>query len=323
MSRVNRRIWAALVVVYVVWGSTYLAIRVSDRTIPPFLMAGARFLVAGSLLFVWAVRRAGAEDDPLGPRQWLAATLIGALLLLGGNGGVVWAERRVPSGVSALLIATVPIWMAVITALRDRQGVAFRVVAGLVVGSGGTALLVRAAGAGGGTVSAVGVAALLGAALSWAAGSVLSQRVPLPRRPLVATAMEMLCGGALLGLFSVVVGEAERFHPSRVSIESLTGFLYLIVFGSWLGFTAYVWLLKNTTTSLVSTYAYVIPDLAVFLRWVILSERVTLLTLAAAALIVSAVALIVLGQRRATPPVREPVPASSADGPPMAEEAAT
>jgi drug/metabolite transporter (DMT)-like permease len=331
-TRIDRRIWIALGLVYVVWGSTYLAIRVADRTIPPFLMAGVRFLVAGGLLFAWSAGRRGQVPDRLGARQWVAATVIGALLLGGGNGGVVWAEQRVPSGITALLIATVPLWMAVLSALLDRRWIAGRVVGGVVVGFAGTALLVHAAGSRAGRVSGVGVAVALVGAIAWALGSVLSQRLALPRRPLVATAMEMLCGGAVLVLMGLVAGELHGFHPGRVSFESFAGFLYLIVFGSWVGFTAYVWLLKNTTTSLVSTYAYVNPVIAVLLGWALLNERITGLTLLAAVLIVGAVALIVLAQGRerardagrGVSPLQavEPVQASPADAPAVRGEAA-
>ena len=332
-NRIDKRVWAALCVVYVVWGSTYLAIRVADRTIPPFPMAAVRFLVAGSLLFAWAARRDdGRGSDPLGRPQWRAATVVGGLLLFGGNGAVVWAETRVDSGVTALIIATVPIWMAVMTAVRDRRGVAARVILGLVIGFGGTGLLVRATESSSGSSGAVGIAVVLGGAVCWALGSVLSQRLPLPRRPLVATAMEMVAGGALLAVASLVSGEAWRVHPSAVSLQSFLGLLYLITVGSWAGFSAYVWLLKNATTSLTSTYAYVNPVIAVLLGWAILGERIAGMTVLAAALIVGAVTLIVLGQRARAPAMRTParrvdgvmpIQASPADAPAVQDEAAT
>jgi drug/metabolite transporter (DMT)-like permease len=321
-SRIDKRIWAALIVVYIVWGSTYLAIRVADRTIPPFLMAGVRFLVAGSLLFAWSIRRGKErDDDPLGRRQWLAATVVGGLLLAGGNGAVVWAETRTDSGVVALIIATVPIWMAVMTAVRDRRGVALRVIAGLVIGFGGTALLVRATEARTGHAEGAALAVVFGGAMCWALGSVLSQRVPLPKRPFVATGMEMIAGGGLLFVVSLITGEVWRFHPGAVSMQSLAGMLYLITIGSWAGFSAYVWLLKHATTSLASTYAFVNPVIAVVLGWAILGETVTGATLAAAALVVGAVALIVKGQDRGRPRMIEPAAASTADAPPVRREA--
>jgi len=292
----NKRLWIALTTVYVIWGSTYLAIRVAVRTIPPFLMAGVRFLIAGGLLLAWSARRGEADGDPIGLKQWRAAALIGGLLLLGGNGGVVWAERRVDSGVAALIIALVPIWMALMVSARGQEQVRLRAVAGLIVGLGGTALLVRSSETGGGAVSTAGVVVLVFASISWAVGSVLSPSASLPKRPMVSTAMEMICGGALLSVAGLLSGEATQVHLSRISATSVAGLLYLIVFGSWAGFSAYVWLLQNAPPSLVSTYAYVNPVVAVFLGWLILHERVSGLTVLSAALIVGAVALIVLGQ---------------------------
>jgi drug/metabolite transporter (DMT)-like permease len=304
-------VWVALGVIYVVWGSTYLAIRVAVRTIPPFLMAGTRFLVAGALLYVWSIRRGDAERDPIGPKQWRAAALIGGLLLLGGNGGVVWAERRVASGVAALIVALVPIWMALLVSLRGQERMRWWAVAGLAVGLGGTGLLVRSTETGGGAVSGAGIFVLVLASLSWAVGSVLSPTVGLPRRPTISTSMEMLCGGALLFLVGIVTGELGQVHLSRITGESVAGLIYLIVLGSWAAFSAYVWLLANAPPSLVSTYAYVNPVVAVFLGWAILHERVTGLTIVSAALIVGAVAVIVLAQG-----VRRQMPAGAAGGAP-------
>ena len=292
----GKRLWIALTTVYIVWGSTYLAIRVAVSTIPPFLMAGVRFLIAGGVLYAWSIRRGDAENDPIGPRQWAAAALIGGLLLLGGNGGLVWAERRVPSGLSALVIALVPIWMALMVSARGQERLRVRAVAGLLLGLGGTVLLVRSSETGGGSVSLAGVAVLVLASISWAFGSVLSPSVGLPKRPLVSTAMEMLCGGAMLSLAGLSSGEATHLHVSRISGTSIAALLYLIVLGSWAGFTAYVWLLQNAPPSLASTYAYVNPMVAVFLGWLILHERVTELTLVSGALIVGAVTLIIVGQ---------------------------
>ncbi len=317
-----RRLWIALTTVYVVWGSTYLAIRVAVRTIPPFLMAGVRFVVAGAVLYAWSIHRGDAEDDPIGPRQWAAAALVGGLLLLGGNGGVVWAERRVPSGLAALLIALVPIWMALMVSARGQERIRARAIAGLLLGLGGTILLVRASGSGGRAVSVAGVVVLVLASISWAVGSVLSPTLGLPKRPLVSTAMEMLCGGAMLSVVALLSGEATHLHPSRISGTSVAAFFYLIVFGSWAGFTAYVWLLQNAPPSLASTYAYVNPVVAVFLGWLILHERVTALTIVSAAMIVGAVALIIVAQgsrdrrapSRAGPPSPEPRQAGSPAG---------
>ena len=293
-SPTTRQVWAALGAVYLVWGSTYLGIREAVRTIPPFLMAGTRFLIAGGLLFAWSVRRGDGAGDALGWPQWRATALVGTLLLACGNGGVSWAEQRVPTGVASLIIASVPIWMAVIASLRGEEPMRPQTIAGLAVGFGGVALLLRSGSAGGRSLDPAGIAVLLGASLCWATGSVLSRSLPLPRRPLVATGMEMITGGAVLMVMGVVGGELSGFRLSSVSGESIAGWIYLIVIGSWVGFASYTWLLRHARTSLVSTYAYVNPVVAVFLGWSILGESVTWRTLVAAALIVGAVALIVV-----------------------------
>jgi drug/metabolite transporter (DMT)-like permease len=296
-GEISNRVWLGLATIYIVWGSTYLAIAVADRTIPPFCMAAARFLIAGAVLFALAVRRGDRQGDRIGLRQWKAATLIGGLLLLGGNGGVVWAEQHVPSGVAALIIAGVPLWMALIATAAKEERLRGRIVAGLIVGFGGTALLVSGAGSNG-PVQLSGLLVLVLASFSWAVGSVLSRRVALPKRPLVSTGMEMLAGGGLLLVAAAASGEFARLDLSRISQESLVALIYLILFGSLVAFSAYVWLLQNATTSLVSTYAYVNPVIAVTLGVLILDERFTRATTLAGVLIVTAVALIVWGQGR-------------------------
>jgi drug/metabolite transporter (DMT)-like permease len=293
-----RLVLVCLGIVYVVWGSTYLAIGVAVETIPPFMMGAVRFLVAGTLLFAWSAARGHLQDDRIGRRQWGATAVVGGLLLTCGNGGVAWAEQRVPTGVAALVIATIPLWVAVIAVRISRERMRAGTVAGLVIGFGGTALLIRAGGGEGGTVDPAGIAVLLVAALCWATGSVLSRHVPIPRRPLVATAMEMICGGAMLLALSVVRGEPGMLDVEDVSLESFVGLLYLIVFGSWVAFSAYVWLLAHAPPPVFSTYAYVNPVLAVFLGWAILDEPVTALTLLAAVLIISAVVLIMRTEAR-------------------------
>jgi drug/metabolite transporter (DMT)-like permease len=307
------QVWAALAAVYVVWGSTYLAIRVGVRTMPPFLMAGTRFLIAGGLLFAWAVRRGDTAGDPLRWPQWRSALIVGALLLAGGNGGVSWAEQRVPSGVASLLIALVPMWMAVFLVVLGNERVRLRTAAGLAVGFSGTALLIRATGSGSGTGAAdvLGIVVLIGASISWAVGSVWSRGMPLAKRPLVATGMEMILGGAVLLVVGLATGELGGFSLRQVSGESFAGLLYLITVGSWVGFAAYMWLLRNAPTPLVSTYAYVNPVVAVFLGWAILSEPLSWLTLVAALLIVGSVALIVSSPKPPEPAPVEPAPALS------------
>jgi drug/metabolite transporter (DMT)-like permease len=300
-------IWAAFVAVCIVWGSTYLAIRVTVRTIPPLMSASLRFLIAGVLLYLWAARRGNRAGDRPRAIHWRSAAIIGAVMLFGGNGLVSLAEQTVPSSLAALLIATVPLWMVVVrmTVLRERSG--WLEVAGLVLGFGGIILLVNPFG--GGSADPVGILLLLVAALSWASGSLYARRAPLPDRPLVGTGMEMIAGGLVCLVVSAATGEFADLEVARISVESLLGLAYLIVFGSWVGFAAYVWLLRVARTSFVSTYAYINPVVAVFLGWAILGEQITLRTLVAGGIVVAAVALIVTAQSRHV----EPVPVETED----------
>lgn len=296
-------VWAALVAVYLVWGSTYLAIRVTVETIPPLLSASIRYLVAGTLLYVLSVRRGDRTGDRPRAIHWRSAAVIGALMLFGGNGLVSVAEQTVVSSLAALLIATVPLWMVVIRWGVLRERVRWLEAGGLVIGFGGIALLLNPFG--GGSADPVGVGLLLLAALSWAAGSLFARRAQLPDRPLVGTGMEMVAGGLLLMIVSAATGEFGDVHLADVSAASLVGLAYLIVFGSWVGFAAYVWLLRVTRTTLVSTYAYVNPVVAVFLGWAILGEAITLKTLVAGGIVLAAVALIVSAQSRRAEPNEE------------------
>lgn len=284
-------IWGALWIVYVVWGTTYLAIRVVNETMPPLISAGVRFAVAGAALYAWTVRRGDVEGDRPGPRQWRAAVLVGLGLVVGGNGSVVWAERTIPSSMTALIIALIPLWMALI----DRVIVGHRVGAitalGLTMGFGGAALLVWEGGRA--DIDPVGMAFVVLASISWASGSLYARTAPLPRRPLLGTAMQMLTGGLVLCVLGVLVGELALIRPEQFSIHSLLALGYLVVFGSWIAFSSYVWLLRVARTSLVSTYAYVNPVVAVLLGWLILDESIGLRTLLAGAVVVTAVALIV------------------------------
>jgi drug/metabolite transporter (DMT)-like permease len=283
-------IWAALLSVWAFWGGTYLAIRLVVRTMPPFLAASVRFLIAGAILYAVAVRRGDRVGDRPTRAQWVAATIIGGSLLLGGNGLVMFAEQSVPSGITALIIASVPLWFAVIDRIVFRRRLSWPAVLGLAIGFGGLALLVNPTA---GRLDPAGVAALVVASISWAGGSLYARHATLPKRPLVGTGMEMLAGGVLLALVAVVRGEFARVDLASISIDSVLGLVYLIVFGSLVAFAAYVWLLRVTRTTLVSTYAYVNPVVAVFLGWAVLAEPITPLTLVAGAIIVVAVALIV------------------------------
>jgi drug/metabolite transporter (DMT)-like permease len=292
-------VWGALSIVYVVWGSTYLAIRIAIETLPPFLMAGTRHLCAGVILYAWAIRRGDVEGDRPGPAQWRAAAIVGAALLLGGNGGVVWAEQSVASGVAALLVATLPLWMAVLGRTVWGEPLSRMTLLGLVIGLGGLALLIGPVEGGG--VDPLGALACMGASFSWAAGSLWSRRAPLPKRPFVTTAMEMLCGGAMLLVVGLLAGELRTLDPSHFSMGSLVALAYLTVFGSLLAFTAYIWVLGNAPTSLVSTYAYVNPVVAVFLGWLLLAEPVTPRMVVAGGIILAAVALIASAAPKAAP----------------------
>jgi drug/metabolite transporter (DMT)-like permease len=289
------RIWTALLIVYVVWGSTYLGIRIALETLPPFLMAGVRFLVAGALLFAWAVRRGDRVHDAPGRAQWIAATIVGVGLFVGGNGGVVLAEQRIPSGVAALLVATLSLWMALLAWLAHGERPSGRALAGLPIGFAGTALLVGPVETGG--IDPVGAMLCLGASLSWAAASLYSRRAPLPARTAVSTAMQMIAGGACMLGVGVVKGELAHVDPATFSTASLAALAYLIVAGSLLAFSAYAWLLRAAPTPLVATYAYVNPVVAVALGWALAGEEVTPRMIVAGAIIVAAVALIASGSR--------------------------
>lgn len=288
----------AFAALYTVWGSTYLAIRVAIETLPGFLMAGVRFLVAGAALYAYARLRGGARRPTAG--EWRATAVVGALLLLGGNGGVVWAEQRVATGLASLIVATVPLWMVLLAWARpDGRRPSLGVGAGLALGTAGLVVLVGPGTlAGRGAVDGLGALVLLGSAVSWAAGSVYARGAALPPSPLLATGMQMLAGGVLLVGAALATGHAT-VDPGAVTLRSVLALLYLIVFGSFVGFTAYVWLLKVAPPARVSTYAYVNPVVAVLLGWAVLGEPLTARTGMAAAVIVAAVALITLSRPRA------------------------
>lgn len=290
----------ALGAVYVIWGSTYLAIRFAIETIPPFLMAATRYLAAGVVLYTWA-RLRGAPRPKL--IHWRSAFIVGAFLLLVGNGGVVWAEQKVDSGLAALLISTEPIWIVILVWMRSgRQRPDLRVIAGMLLGFIGLVMLVRPSGiSAGSAIDPLGAAALVLASLSWAWGSLYGQRAPLPDSPLAATGMQMLGGGTLLLIASALTGEPTRFALSDLSLKSALSVFYLIVFGAIVAFTAYVWLMRVAPPVLVSTYAYVNPVVAVLLGWAFAGEPLTAGTLISAAVILAGVALITTAQGKSTP----------------------
>jgi drug/metabolite transporter (DMT)-like permease len=297
-EQAGAKVWGALWVVYLVWGSTYLAIRIGVQPshgvgLPPLLMAAMRFTLAGVLMLALFARRPAPDGapDPLGWRQWGSAAVIGLALLLGGNGLVSIAEKRIPSGVAAVLVATVPTWAALLGAVFRLERVTIRHAIGLALGFVGVGILV--VGHGSGRIDGVGVLTVVIGALSWAAGSVWAPRAPTVRRPLVMTGMEMVCGGIGCAVVGLARGEAADFHPAAVPARSWIALAYLVVFGSMVAYTAYVWLLHNARLSLVTTYTYVNPLVAVALGAIILGESLSLRTLLASAAIIVGVMLII------------------------------
>jgi drug/metabolite transporter (DMT)-like permease len=285
------QITAAFASIYIIWGSTYLAIRYAVATIPPFLMGGVRFLISGALLYVWARSRGGPAPTKL---HWRNAVIAGGFLLLGGNGAVVWAEQFVPSGLTALLVSILPFWLVIIEWVRPpRQRPSTAVLVGLVVGFVGIIVLVGPGSIGGqGDIKPIGALVLILGSLSWAIGSFWSRDAQLPESGLLTTGMEMLGGGVLLILVGALTGEFSQLDVSRISRESTIGLVYLITFGSLLGFTSYIWLLDKVSPAHLGTYAYVNPIVAVLLGWAIAGERLSLRTAVAAAIVICAVALI-------------------------------
>ncbi len=290
---------AAFAAVYLIWGSTYLGIRFAVETLPPFLMGGARFLISGLILYTW-LRVTGT---PAPSRiNWRRAAVAGALLLGIGNGGVNWAEQKVPSGLTALIIAGTPVWFALFDWLRPGGTRPTRQTAlGIIVGFAGVSLLVGSRSAWQSTtVDFTGVAALVLASMAWAGGSLYAKYADKPESPLMTAAQQMIAGSAILSLAGCLLGEASAFEWSRVSVRSLTAFTYLTLIGSLVGFSAYAWLLKATTPARASTYAYVNPVIAVFLGWAIGGETLTGRMLLAAGIIVLGVIIITM---RRTPTV--------------------
>jgi drug/metabolite transporter (DMT)-like permease len=287
--------------IYIIWGSTYLGIRVMVSAFPPFLAAGSRFLVAGGLLYAWA-RWRGVAAPP--PRLWAYAALIGGLFFLVGNGGVSWAETRLPSGLTALLAATSPLFTAVFESARGGwRRPTGRVVIGIVAGLSGVALLVAPGEfIGGAHADLAGAAAITLASLAWALGSVASHARPLHPSAELATGMKMLAGGVLLLLVALLSGEATRVSPASFAPKVLLAWGYLVVFGSLIGFSAFTYLLRVTTPQKVSTSAFVNPLVAVGLGWLMLDESISPRTLVAAAIIVGAVVLIRVKSREPQEP---------------------
>jgi drug/metabolite transporter (DMT)-like permease len=281
------KVWIALATIYVVWGSTFLAIAVVVRDLPPFLAMAMRHLAAGALVFAWIMVRR-REREPLGWKQWGAAFVFGGALFLVGHGLLAWAQQEVPSGIAALLVGTIPLWFAILARIFLGERLGGRALAGLALGFAGLFLLVDPSGEEG--AEPVWALVIVLGALGWVAGSLYSQRSPLPKDTLLGAGMGMLAGGALLLTVSGIRGE---YDDATFTTDALLATAYMVVVGSLIGFSAYVWLLKTVPASTVSTYAYVNPVIAVFLGWAFNDESITGRTLVAGAAIVIGVALMV------------------------------
>jgi drug/metabolite transporter (DMT)-like permease len=288
----RKGLWIALIALYIVWGSTYLAIRFAVETIPPFLHASLRFLISGAILYIW--RRAAGDRTPTNS-NWKAAAVVGTLLLVGGNGLVSLAEKNVPSGIAALIVSTSPLWLVLFEAMRPGGAKpSWQAILGLIIGFGGVFLLTdpaRITGSGQ-HFNTVSVASLLVAPILWSLGSIYAKGADLHKSTLMSTAMQMLAGSVSLFIVSAITGELSGFSLAHVSIRSLWGLLYLVTFGSLVGFVSYGYLLHNAPVSLMSTYAYVNPVVAVFLGWLLAEEVLNARIAAASAIIIGSVVMI-------------------------------
>jgi drug/metabolite transporter (DMT)-like permease len=309
---VRAKTGAALAVVYVVWGSTYVALRVGVRELPPLLLSGGRFLLAGLILYAWCRRRPGHRRPTA--REWRSAAVLGLLMPAAGTGGATWAEQDLPAGTAALLLATIPVWVIVFTRVVDREPVRVATVAGLVLGLAGVAVLVDP---GGSRTDLLSAAVALGGAVAWGAGTVWAGHAARPDQPLLGSAIELVCAGAMLILAGALGGELTRVPASALTGESALAFGYLVIFGSLLAYSSYEWLLAHAPARLVATYPFVNPVVAVLLGWWLLHEGVGVRTAVATAVIVPGVALIALtparrGSERSGPaasgPERPPAP---------------
>ena len=306
------KIWIALIAVYIVWGSTYLAIRFAVETIPPFLMAGTRFLVSGLILYVWC--RLAGDPNPT-PRQWRSAVIVGLLLLLGGNGILGWAEQHVPSAIAALILASIPLWIVLIDTFRpDSLKPDWKIILGLLIGFGGLILLVISSMSisTSAKMNPLEVGALILAAISWSLGSVFSRDANISDSPMMSTGVQMLGGGVGLFLLATFTGEWQALNFAVISSRSLLGLVYLITFGSLVGFVSYTWLLQNAPISLVSTYAYVNPVVAIFLGAWLGNELITGRIIIASLIIIGAVVVVKMSKQTKIV-LKEKLPASAVD----------
>ena len=324
-------VWLAMLVLYFVWGSTYLGIAIAVDTIPPFLMAAVRFFLAGLVLLGWSMARAGSSFALPTRGQWRDGAIVGALLLGGGMGMVAFGEQTIPSGITALLIAMMPVWVAIFGRLFYGERLPRLAVVGIVIGFVGVAIMIGPTAVGSvGALDPLGLLAVLVSPIAWSIGSLFaSHRARLPNGPLMATSIQMLAGSSVLAAMAVLAGELGRFDPTTISTASAVAFLYLTIIGSLLAFTAYGWLLRVAPLPMIATYAYVNPIVAVILGALILDESIEPRTVVAGAVIITAVVLIVTVRGRmsaprvaptvmirpgssASPP--EPVPSRSASG---------
>lgn len=299
------RLVAAFAAIYLIWGSVYLAIRFTIETLPPFFTNGARLVLAGMILYLWT--RLSGTPAP-SRREWAVGSIVGALMFLAGTGAVVWSERFIPSGIAALVIATEPISFVLIDSVRRRVVPRGAVLAGLALGLVGIAILVGPGELlGTGRFDLAACAVLVIGTFAWAAGSLFSRDPRMVSSPVMATAVTLMAGGLLLALLGLAAGELAAFDPAAISTRSLLATVYLLVFGSLIGFSAYLWLLRVAPPSRVATYAYVNPIIAVLLGWALAKEPLTPRVFLAAAVIVGAVALIIRhgGEKRDSSPSGE------------------
>ena len=307
-ARMTSLVLVAFAAVYLVWGSTYLAIRVGIEYFPPLILAGLRHLTVGLLLYPFLQFKTGIRPTAV---NWRTAVVTGFLLLFVGNGGVSWAEQTVPSGVTALLVATVSLWLVIVDWVRPggTRPVA-RVLIGLLLGFAGMVLLVGPASLGGaGRVDPRGAGVLVIASLAWACGSLYSKHGAMPSSPLLSMAMQSFAGGVILMIAGLFAGESQGLHFAEISLRAWLALGYLILFGSGIGFSAYIYILRNSTAARVATYAFVNPVVALFLGWLLIGETITLRTVLAAGVILTAVILVITAPHPAPARLKDPLPA--------------
>lgn len=294
------RLISAFAAVYLIWGSSYLAILWGLETVPPFLLGTARFVTAGLILYAIAAARGSAAFSR---RQLLNASIVGALLPFAGNGSLIWAQQRIPSGIAALIVATVPLWMVVIQTLVEHVRPSRQIWTGVGLGILGLAILVSAGGGVAGAIHVPSALILCGGSVAWAAGSIYSRSADLPESGIASAALTMLAAAAFFALASLAAGEHRGFDIAQLSAGSLVALAYLSIFGSVIAYSAYIWLLQHASPARVGTYAYVNPVIAVFLGWAFAGEPVTVRTMIAAGVILAAVVLITMApQPRRTGP---------------------